>query len=384
MYRKKLLIIGAGNLCLQILQILAPRNTFQFCVGSRDLEKTTRMCNLIRLGALQLGVNCSISALEINLDDIDRTAETLAATKPDLIVNCASLQSWRIITQLPKAHFEALDQAQFGPWLPMHLAPAYNLMQAIAKSGLRRSGVAVINAAFPDAVNAVLGKVNLAPDIGIGNVANLIPATRMAIAKLGSVLPEQVQVKLVAQHYFSHYVPRAGLPPQAHYNLTYRVNGDDWTGKLQDAHIFHLVRTEFRRLGGVDGQFLTAASAVSVISNIFSMDEVEVHAPGPHGLPGGYPVKLGMGLVVLALPNGFSRADAIALNELGQCQDGIESIKPNGSVQFESKQTSIMKAQLRFDMPFMRLNDVHQWADELGQKYKSYAEKARQGYPVWR
>ena len=28
MHRKKLLIVGGGNLCLQILQILAPRDTF--------------------------------------------------------------------------------------------------------------------------------------------------------------------------------------------------------------------------------------------------------------------------------------------------------------------------------------------------------------------
>ncbi|MGV8920133.1 MAG: hypothetical protein ACOH2R_20405 [Pseudomonas sp.] len=377
MYRKRILIVGAGKLCLQILQILAPRNGFHFYVGSRDLEKTIRLCNLVRLGALQLGVTCSLEALELDLDDIDRTAETLALIKPDMVINCASLQSWRIITELPKANYEALDQAQLGPWLPMHLAPAYNLMLALVKSGLRRKSVPVINAAFPDAVNAILDKVGLAPDIGVGNVANLIPATRMAIAMLGSASPDQVQVKLIAQHYFSHYVPRAGLPPEANYKLWYRVNGVDCTGKISDAEIFHQARSQFRRLGGVEGQFLTAASAVSVISNIFSIDEVEVHAPGPHGLPGGYPVRLGAGQVLLSLPDGVSRAEAIVINQQGQRQDGIESIEANGGVRFALKQMSIMTEQLGFEMPYMLLQDVQQWAAELGHKYQSYAKKAR-------
>lgn len=53
MQRKKLLIIGGGNLCLQILQTLAPRNQFEFHVASRNLEQATKLCNLVRLGAMQ-------------------------------------------------------------------------------------------------------------------------------------------------------------------------------------------------------------------------------------------------------------------------------------------------------------------------------------------
>ena len=56
MHRKKLLIVGGGNLCLQILQILALRNQFEFHVASRDSENATRLCNLIRLAALQQNV----------------------------------------------------------------------------------------------------------------------------------------------------------------------------------------------------------------------------------------------------------------------------------------------------------------------------------------
>lgn len=373
MDRKKLLIVGAGNLCLQILQIMVPRNRFHFYVASRDMEKTTRLCNLIQLAALQMGVVSSITPIQMDVNDIARTSETLARIKPDIVVNCASLQSWRVITQLPKPFFDALDQAQFGPWLPMHLTPTYYLMRAVKHSGIK---TVTVNAAFPDAVNTVLDKAGLAPDVGIGNVANLIPATQMAIAGLAACAPDQVQVKLIAQHYFTHYVPRSGLPQEAQYSLSYWIDGVEWTGRFRDADIFFLARTQFRRLGGVDGQFLTAASAFKVLDNLFSEDEVDLHAPGPHGLPGGYPLTIGMGKVLLSLPHGLSRAEAIEINKRCQRQDGIASINADASVTFELEQMSIMETLMGFSMPHMKLHDVEQWSVELGQKYKNYAEKA--------
>jgi hypothetical protein len=373
MDRKKLLIVGAGNLCQQILQIMVPRNGFHFYVASRNLDKTTRLCNLIQLAALQMGEVSSLTPLQMDLNDIARTSETLARIKPDIVVNCASLQSWRVITELPKPFFEALDQAQFGPWLPMHLTPAYQLMRAVKTAGIK---TLTVNAAFPDAVNTVLDKAGLAPDVGIGNVANLIPATQMAIAGLAACTPDQVQIKLIAQHYFSHYVPRGGLPPQAQYHLSYRVNGADWSGRFRDEDIFFQARTQFRRLGGVDGQFLTAASAFKVINHLFSETEVDVHAPGPHGLPGGYPLRVGMGQVLLSLPHGVSRADAIEINKRCQRQDGIHSINADASVTFELEQMSIMEALMGFSMPHMKLQDTEQWSVELGHKYRAYAEKA--------
>lgn len=371
MEKKKLLIVGGGNLCLQILKILAPHNAFIFYVASRDLEKVTRSSNLIRLSSLQLGAHCTIHpvAMDLGEGNVEENSGILSRIHPDIILNCASLQSWRVITQLPGAYYQALDQAQFGPWLPMHLAPAYELMRAVKHSGVK---AIVVNCAFPDAVNVVLDKVGLAPDTGIGNVANLVPATRMAIARLAMCSPEMVQVRLIAQHFFSHCVPRAGLPAVANYSLDYRVKGVECTGEFDDALIFDCVRTQFRRLGGIDGQFLTAASAASVIENLFAEDEIPAHAPGPGGLPGGYPVSVGMGRVLLMLPYGVTRAEAIAINQRGQQQDGIHAIQADGTVSFEQEQMAIMETLLGYSASRIALQDVHQWAAELGRKYQEF------------
>ncbi|MBD8709287.1 hypothetical protein IFT47_21880 [Pseudomonas sp. CFBP 13711] len=379
MHRKKLLIVGGGNLCLQILQILAPRNQFEFHVAGRDLEKATRMCNLIRLAALQQNVTVQIHSHQMDLREscISRNAETLLQIRPDIILNCASLQSWRVITQLPAERFAALDQAQLGPWLPMHLAPAYALMRAVKQSCPKSL---VVNAAFPDAVNPILYKVGMAPDIGIGNIANLIPATRSAVAHLSGCLPTQVCAKLVGHHYFSHSVPRHGLPPQrleASFNLTYWIDGEERTDEHTAEAIFGCVAREFSRLGGVDGQYLTAMSAVTVLENLHAEHEVRVHGPGPQGLPGGYPVKVGMGKVLLDLPYGVTREEAIKVNEAGQRLDGIQLIRADGTAVFGEAQMQVMQRELNFAMAEMRVCDAAAWAEELGSKYLAYAEGAQ-------
>lgn len=377
MQRKKLLIVGGGNLCLQILQILVPRNQFDFHVASRNLEQVTRLSNLVRLAALQQNVAARIECWKMDLveSQIERNAETLARIKPDIILNCASLQSWRVITQLPKAAFDALDQAQLGPWLPMHLAPAYALMRAVKQSCPK---TLVVNAAFPDAVNAVLFKVGMAPDVGVGNIANLVPATRSAIARLAHCEPTRVSVKLVGQHFFSHAVPRQGLPTPAHFHLSCWIDGRERSEDFEARAVFASVADHFRRLGGVDGQYLTAMSAVSVIENLFANEETHVHAPGPHGLPGGYPVKIGMGQILLGLPYGVRREEAIAINEAGQRQDGIQSILADGSVTFAREQMNIMEQVLGFFMPEMKVQDAAGHAHELGRKYRMYADQIRQ------
>jgi hypothetical protein len=255
----------------------------------------------------------------------------------------------------------------------MHLAPAYALMRAVRQSGVR---ALTVNVAFPDAVNTVLDKVGLAPDVGAGNIANLVPATRSAIALLAGCEPDKVRVKLIGQHYFSHYVPRAGLPDEANFHLCYWVDGVEWTGEFSARNIFDRVATSFRRLGGVDGQFLTAASAVNIINNLYGLQEIETHAPGPHGLPGGYPVRIGMGKVLLSLPYGIGRAEAISANQLGQRQDGIELIRADGQVSFGQEQMNVMESLLGFFMPQMQVADAASWADELGSKYKTFAQNA--------
>lgn len=369
MPRKKLLLVGAGNLCLQILKILGPRNAFDFVVLGRNEETTIRLCNLVALSCAQLGQFIAIKPVVADLTDIAKVAQLLREEAPDMLVNCASLQSWRVITGLPKLSFEKLDQAQFGPWLPMHLTLMHCLMRAVKASGITTK---TVNAAFPDAVNPILARIGLAPDIGVGNVANLVPAVRFSIARLLECAPADVQVRLYAQHYFSHYVPRGGLPPRASYRLLYEVRDrPELAGPSAEA-IFSTVKSEFRRLGGVDGQFLTACSAVTVIEGLFSPTPVVVHAPGPVGLPGGYPVLLHEGRIDVQFCEACPKDEAVRINTICQSQDGIDEIHCDGSVSYNPQCMAVMQSMLGYSKNTMSIEQSAEFALELASKYLSF------------
>jgi hypothetical protein len=285
-----IMIVGMGDLSCNVLNLLAgDPATNRLVLAGRDHENVRRRANLVRFAAHNLGQAPEIAAVGLDLDDVDRTAATLARIRPDIVFMGASLQSWRVITSLPKAVFERLDDAQFGPWLPMHLTLNHKLMQAVARSGIETR---VVNAAFPDAVGPVLAKVGLAPMIGIGNVANIIPALTHGVAHVTGNDVADVELRLVAQHYFSHYVPRFGNAGRGAYHLAARIAGQRLAGELDHAAVFAQLDGRLKRIGGVAGQFLTAASAVRILRAMATDSGILAHAPAPGGLPGGYPVRV--------------------------------------------------------------------------------------------
>ena len=369
--RPTIMIVGIGDLSCNVLNLLAcDPATNRLVLAGRDVETARRRANLVRFAAHNLGHLPEIAAVGLDLDDIDATAATLAEVRPDIVFMGASLQSWRVITNLPKPVFEKLDDAQFGPWLPMHLVLNHKLMRAVADSGIKTR---VVNAAFPDAVGPVLAKVGLAPAIGIGNVANIIPALTHGVAHVTGADVEDVEVRLVAQHYFSHYVPRFGNAGRGAYHLSARVSGRAFDGELDHDAVFAQLDGHLKRIGGVAGQFLTAASAVRVLRAMATDSGILAHAPAPEGLPGGYPVRVYRDSVLLDLDENLDRADAIRINEECQRADGIERIEEDGSVVFTEPEMAIMKSMLGYECRRMALADAPAWAEELAARYAAFA-----------
>lgn len=369
--RKTLMIIGLGDLAGLLLNLLVQGEEFgRIVLAGRDMAEMTRRKNLAMLFSAQLGRHHDLDCVALDLADVAGTAETIRRQAPDVIFNAATLQSWRMITYLPPEVFKALDEAQFGPWLPMHLALVRKLMLAVRESGLAPR---VVNAAFPDAVGPALEGAGLAPTVGIGNVANIVPGLRGAVALLTCQPMRAVQVSLVTQHYLSHRVPAYGDSGGAPFHLHVEVEGRQ--ASIDPEQAFELVRTRFQRTGGAFRQLITAASAASVLTPMLRGETATVHAPAPAGLPGGYPVRIEDGEVSLALPPGLTVAEAVAINEGCQRLDGIERIDPDGTVHFADREMSVMKAMLNYECRRMPLAEVDAWADELGSKYRAFAAR---------
>jgi hypothetical protein len=68
---------------------------------------------------------------------------------------------------------------------------------------------------------------------------------------------------------------------------------------------------------------ISGASGVSLFVAMAGGRDWRGHVPGPHGLPGGYPVRLASGAIDLDLPRGLSRAAAIAWNLSYEEESGL-------------------------------------------------------------
>jgi hypothetical protein len=367
------MLIGLGDLGGHVLEMLV-RVPGRRRVITADVNEEWgyRKTNLAAFGAAQLGHYPELEFTKVDLFNVEQTAKTILSYRPDIIYTAATLQSWWVIDTLPQDVFEDLDQARIGPWIPMHLTLVYKLMQAIGETGL---DVKVINSSVPDVVNHVLGKVGLAPTIGIGNVANVVPPLGSSIAYQLGVAVEDVKVFFVAHHFVSHHIPCYGHAGGAPYYLKALADGQDVTGDLDMDGVLRELPWRFRRPGGRRGHSLTASSALAVILAMANDARDLVHAPGPNGLPGGYPVTVDCEGARTALPPDIDLEEAIRINEEGAWFDGIERVDDDGTIHFRDEQMRIMKDMLGYHVKSMTVEDSEACYRELDRKYKAFASR---------
>ncbi|MFF9347894.1 hypothetical protein [Streptomyces sp. NPDC014734] len=367
---RKIMVLGAGDLGRRVFHELArgDRRRHVQLVG-RDEETVLRAANLARFCGLQRGHTPTISHAVTDVTDAARTAERITAFGPDVLFLAVSLQSWWVISTLEESAFKRVYAANYGPWLPMHLVPVMQAMEAVRLSGTE---AVVVNAAYPDAVHPALAAVGLSPDIGIGNVANNVPGITAAVADELGRDPSDVEVRLVAHHYVSHRLSRHGDSGSAAMGLGVRVDGRDITAELDVPALLNRLPARYRRTGGLPGQAMTAASALSVLEPLADGRDALVHAPGADGALGGGPVAIESGKFRRLLPDGMTEEQAHAINVSGQVQDGISEIRADGTVVFEPSAMAVMTEELGYACAEMKLPEARDRAVEIAGRFEAY------------
>ena len=122
MKRAPLLIIGLGDLASWVLEFLAREEGIPSIVAASRTEDTGyRRTNSAVIGASHLGRYPDIEFVQLDAADVDRTAELIYKVQPSVIINGMTLKSWWwVIGQLSADAFKQIDEANLGPWFPMH------------------------------------------------------------------------------------------------------------------------------------------------------------------------------------------------------------------------------------------------------------------------
>lgn len=375
MAKPTILLFGLGHLGGVTLELLARQDWVGRIVGaSRDPERGSARCNLARLGAMAQGYSADIEHLALDLRDVDRVAESIHRLHPDLVLSTASLQTWWLPELLPQEAASCLARARFGAWLPIHLTLCLDLMQAIKQCEYPGP---VLTAPFPDVVNCILDRLGMTPTCGVGNIDEIIPKVRyLAASRLGA-RAHDIEVTLVAHHALQKVVFRsAGDPlPEAvpPFHLRIDFDGRDVTQEIGGAD---LLLKSFPLPRGPAWGFLTAGSTVRLVRALLSEDETPLHAPGPGGLPGGYPVLVGNGRVRPRRLADLSVGEAIQINERSHPFDGIHAIEEDGTAVFEPVTVRVLREVLGYECEALEPAEAAARADELIARFREYALQA--------
>jgi hypothetical protein len=373
-HRIKILIVGQGVLGGDVLDFLLQSGAdIEIAVGARTPDKALHRVNLARYTAMNLGFSPPVDIYPIDLMNIEATADLLLQVKPDIIFNATTLHSWWVITKLPPDAFRRLDEGRGGIWTPMHQVLIRRLMKAVR---LADSKAVVVNASYPDVVNASLAAEGLAPAVGIGNIANAVPGIRLAAAHMLAMPPASIEIRFFAHHYLSYRMPSTGGTDGAPYHLSIYANGLEVPREdIDHAALFSLVAGRFRRVKGLAGQSVTASSATAMLLALARRKGDVVHAPGPLGLVGGYPVRVSADGLLVDLPAKLTLDDAIAVNRECQRYDGIESVDDDGTVRFTDAAADVLSQVLGFELRAYPPQECEAQAEELAAHFEQFARQ---------
>jgi hypothetical protein len=229
--------------------------------------------------------------------------ETLDRLRPDILVCAASTQSPYERGTAPSLWTRLVERAGFGVTLPFQAAIVARLARALAVASPE---TLLVNGCFPDAVNPLLAAAGLPVHCGIGNVATLAACLQTTLE-----LPDQAALAVLGHH--------------AH--LSAPDPGTDDVLAWSDGRPVPDVGTLLapaRALPRPELNAISGHAAARLLIELLAGKEIRTSLPGPLGLPGGYPVRLAGRTIVLNLPPGLDRADAIAWNTRAGVRDGVE------------------------------------------------------------
>jgi hypothetical protein len=200
---------------------------------------------------------------------------------------------------------------------------------ALQEAGCRAP---LINAAYPDVVNPALASFATGPLVGIGNIDLLIPAVRYIVAEDFKVSPRHVLPFIVAHNFHSSRILTGGALDERLPFLKVLVSGTDITPSLDLPRLFQRVPDRAPIPLGATSSAVAVGSLYRTVLAVLNDSNIMTHAPGPGGLPGGYPVEIGRTGARVRLPDAIAMRDALAINLVGQRGEGIEEIRKDGTL----------------------------------------------------
>ncbi|RKF14146.1 hypothetical protein D6850_13350 [Roseovarius spongiae] len=245
--------------------------------------------------------------------------------RPGVVVQAASIQTSSVISDKGSRWTTLVAEGGLSATAIFQALISSRMAAAISATA---PGTPLINCSFPDVVNGMITAMGHEVLCGTGNIAILSNVFDGAPGR-----PEG-ELKILAQYQCLAPWRRR---PQDRDGPAPRVFIDD----AEHADPFATFRN--CRLTPEPAIEVSGASGVTLILALVAGRAWRGHAPGPNGLPGGYPVALDGGGLSLDLPLGVTEAEAVAWNDAFERANGLTI--SDGRATFHGRLAELLTAE---------------------------------------
>lgn len=303
-----ILLTGTGAFAARILFDIAATASgpTRVVLAGRNRERLQWLKVAAGARAAIFGTPVTVVTRETDLLAEGAATEVLEETTPTVVVHAASVQTSSVIADSGNAWSRLVAEGGLSATAVFQALLSARVAAAMTRLG---STAPLINCSFPDVVNGLIKALGHQVACGMGNVAilsNVFAADRN--------LTGRSHIKVLA-HYQNLGAWRR--PAEMRSGPQPRV----WIDDEEISDVFGAFRgVKLTPEPVID---ISGASGVPMILALAEERSWTGHAPGPYGLPGGYPVRLADGVLSLNLPPSVSQEEAVAWNGRFEEENGL-------------------------------------------------------------
>jgi hypothetical protein len=293
-------------------------------VAARDAGRARWLAQLVRARSFAAGISLTVRYYKLDWGSVDQMAALISAAAPTVVLNAASLQSsWSLAA--PNAWSRLVRQGGYGVTAALQAALLPQLGRALRSSA---NQACVVNACYPDVVNAGGQRMGLGICCGIGNIALVAEQLRQHLGASGDR-----EIRLLAGHWDVGELSRP-CEQRSDYPLVWQQGRSVAPDRISGAPPLSPDATLNAFGAGVSAALLCSLATGRSWSG---------HVPGPLGELGGYPIRLEAGQLHYDLPRDMTLDAARAWNRK-RCERDGAVVEEGARLRFAAKAAEAIRA----------------------------------------